>query len=127
MARVTVEDCIDKVSNRFDLVVMSAHRARQLGAGLPPLVERDDDKNTVVSLREIAEEKVSPEEMLNGVTQSYRSHVVLDAEEDDFDHLLEPETATKSVEIGSLEDLADGPEEETPADGSSSVIIGESE
>ena len=56
MARVTVEDCVDKVSNRFDLVMLAAHRAREISSGSPLTVERDNDKNPVVSLREIADE-----------------------------------------------------------------------
>jgi len=55
MAHVTVEDCVDKIPNRFDLVIVAAHRARQLSEGQPLTVERDNDKNTVVALREIAE------------------------------------------------------------------------
>ena len=56
MARVTVEDCIDKVPNRFDLVILAAHRAREISAGQPETVDRDNDKNPVVALREIADE-----------------------------------------------------------------------
>ena len=56
MARVTVEDCVDKVPNRFDLVMLAAHRAREISAGAPITVERDNDKNPVVALREIADE-----------------------------------------------------------------------
>ena len=58
MARVTVEDCVDKVPNRFDLVLLSAHRAREIARGMPLSLDRDNDKNPVVALREIAEEKV---------------------------------------------------------------------
>ena len=59
MARVTVEDCVDKIPNRFDLVMLAAHRARELSSGLPPTVDRDNDKNPVVALREIADETLS--------------------------------------------------------------------
>jgi DNA-directed RNA polymerase subunit omega len=65
MARVTVEDCIDKVSNRFDLVLVAAQRARQISGGSELTVDRDRDKNPVVALREIAEETVRPDEMLD--------------------------------------------------------------
>ena len=58
MARVTVEDCVDKVPNRFELVMLAAHRAREIASGSPATVDRDNDKNPVVALREIAEEKV---------------------------------------------------------------------
>src|SRR5690606_23912735 len=60
MARVTVEDCIDKVENRFDLVLLASHRARQISQGAPITVDRDNDKNPVVALREIADETLSP-------------------------------------------------------------------
>jgi DNA-directed RNA polymerase subunit omega len=65
MARVTVEDCIDKVSNRFDLVLVAAQRARQISGGAELTVDRDRDKNPVVALREIAEATVRPDEMLD--------------------------------------------------------------
>ena len=61
MARVTVEDCVEKVSNRFDLVLLAAHRARVLSSGAPLLVERDNDKNPVVALREIADDELQPD------------------------------------------------------------------
>jgi DNA-directed RNA polymerase subunit omega len=63
MARVTVEDCIEKVPNRFNLVLLAAHRARAISAGAPILVDRDNDKNPVVSLREIADDVVDAEEL----------------------------------------------------------------
>ena len=63
MARVTVEDCVTKVSNRFDLVLFAGHRARQISSGAELKIERDRDKNPVVSLREIAEDQVSPDAM----------------------------------------------------------------
>ena len=63
MARVTVEDCVDKVPNRFELVMLAAHRARELTAGAQLTVARDEDKNPVVALREIAEQTVKPREL----------------------------------------------------------------
>lgn len=63
MARVTVEDCVDKIPNRFELVLFSAHRARGMSAGAEILVERDNDKNPVVALREIADEKLEPDDL----------------------------------------------------------------
>ena len=60
MARVTVEDCVDKIENRFDLVLLAAHRARQISGGAELTIERDRDKNPVVALREIADETVTP-------------------------------------------------------------------
>src|SRR6266705_1641744 len=63
MARVTVEDCIDKVDNRFDLVLLAAHRARMISSGSQLTVDRENDKNPVVSLREIADSTISPEDL----------------------------------------------------------------
>ncbi|RUT93658.1 MULTISPECIES: DNA-directed RNA polymerase subunit omega, partial [unclassified Mesorhizobium] len=63
MARVTVEDCIDKVDNRFELVLLAGHRARQISQGAPITVPRDNDKNPVVALREIADETLSPDDL----------------------------------------------------------------
>ena len=63
MARVTVEDCVDKVPNRFDLVLLSAHRAREISGGSELTVDRDRDKNPVVALREIAEQTVRPKDL----------------------------------------------------------------
>ncbi len=82
MARVTVEDCVDKVTNRFDLVLVAAQRARQISAGAPLEVERDNDKNAVVSLREIAEEKVSKEDLMESVIHSMRKIVESDEPEE---------------------------------------------
>ncbi|MGC6330545.1 DNA-directed RNA polymerase subunit omega [Rhizorhabdus sp. FW153] len=70
MARVTVEDCVDKISNRFDLVLMAAQRARQISGGAELTVDRDRDKNPVVALREIAEQTVTPTELHEAVVSS---------------------------------------------------------
>ncbi len=70
MARVTVEDCIDKVSNRFDLVLFAAQRARQVSGGAELTIDRDRDKNPVVALREIAEETVRPDELCEAIITS---------------------------------------------------------
>jgi DNA-directed RNA polymerase subunit omega len=70
MARVTVEDCIDKVSNRFDLILVAAQRARQISGGAELTIDRDRDKNPVVALREIAEETVYPDELHEAVVVS---------------------------------------------------------
>ena len=72
MARVTIEDCEEKVRNRFDLVMMGAHRARQISAGSPELVDRDNDKNTVIALREIAEGKVATTDLSEALIQSFQ-------------------------------------------------------
>jgi DNA-directed RNA polymerase subunit omega len=83
MARVTVEDCVDKVPNRFELVLVSAHRARGMSAGAALLVDRDNDKNTVVSLREIAEEKLIPSEIREDLVGSLQRKVEIDEPEED--------------------------------------------
>src|SRR5262249_2101072 len=70
MARVTVEDCIDKVDNRFDLVLLASHRARTISSGSQITVERDNDKNPVVALREIAEKTISPDDLKEELVHS---------------------------------------------------------
>lgn len=74
MARVTVEDCVDKIPNRFELVLLAAQRARALSAGVQITVERDNDKNPVVALREIAEETITPDQLRNEMTRSLQRH-----------------------------------------------------
>ena len=93
MARVTVEDCIDKVENRFELVLLAAHRARLISAGAPLTIDRDRDKNPVVALREIAEQTVKPKNLHESLVQSLQR--VLPDEEDEAD------------EIGSLSQSAE--------------------
>lgn len=88
MARVTVEDCITKVRNRFDLVLYSAQRARQISAGAEIKVDRDNDKNPVVALREIAEDKVKPEDLREAIIHSMQRHVEVDEPEEDDLSLL---------------------------------------
>ena len=87
MARVTVEDCIDKVDSPYELVLVAKERATQLNSGLEPTLERDDDKNTVVALREIAEEKIKVEDLTESGIYKLRKHVeqVDDTAEDDED------------------------------------------
>lgn len=82
MARVTVEDCVDKVQNRFDLVLIAAQRSRQISAGAELEVERDNDKNAVVALREIAEEKITPDALLETLIHSLQEHVEVDEPEE---------------------------------------------
>ena len=81
MARVTVEDCIDKVENRFDLVLISSHRARLISSGSQITVDRDNDKNPVVALREIAVVALSPEELREDLIHTLQKHVVVDEPE----------------------------------------------
>ena len=94
MARVTVEDCVDKVTNRFDLVLAAAQRSRQISSGAPLLVDRDNDKNAVVSLREIAEEKVNADNLMEAVVHSMRKVVESD----------EPEEVDLSILMAGMED-----------------------
>jgi len=81
MARVTVEDCVDKVPNRFDLVLLSGFRARQLSGGAEPIVERDRDKNPVVALREIAAKSLKPDELKEEFIRSLQKHAEVDEPE----------------------------------------------
>lgn len=88
MARVTVEDCVDKVPNRFDLVMLAAHRARALASGAPLTVERDNDKNPVVALREIAEETLTADHLRESAIESYQRQIEVDEPEEDVMTLL---------------------------------------
>src|SRR5438477_12155190 len=83
MARVTVEDCIDKVDNRFDLGLLAAHRARMISSGSQLTVDRDTDKNPVVSLREIADSRISAEEWREELVHSLQKFVEVDESEPD--------------------------------------------
>ncbi|MBI1981567.1 MAG: DNA-directed RNA polymerase subunit omega [Methylocystis sp.] len=90
MARVTVEDCIDKIENRFDLVLLAAHRARNISSGQPILVDRDRDKNPVVALREIAETALAPEDLSEDFIHSLQRHVEVDEPEAEVTPALTP-------------------------------------
>ena len=81
MARVTVEDCIDKVVDRFELVLLAGHRARQISQGGAITLDRDNDKNPVVALREIAEETISPDDLKEDLIHSIQKHVEVDEPE----------------------------------------------
>ena len=81
MARVTVEDCIDKVDNRFDLVLVASHRARMISSGAQITIDRDNDKNPVVALREIADETVSPGDLKEDLIHSLQKYVEVDEPE----------------------------------------------
>jgi DNA-directed RNA polymerase subunit omega len=83
MARVTVEDCIDKVENRFELVLLASHRARLVSQGAAITIDRDNDKNPVVALREIAEETLSPDDLKEDLIHSLQKHVEVDEPEPD--------------------------------------------
>ena len=95
MARVTVEDCVDKIPNRFELVLLAAHRARAITSGSGLIVDRDNDKNPVVSLREIASGKLKPETLREEFVHSLQRHIEQD----------EPDAAQ-----AALNEVADVPE-----------------
>jgi DNA-directed RNA polymerase subunit omega len=88
MARVTVEDCVDKVPNRFELVMLAAHRAREITAGSAATVDRDNDKNPVVALREIADETQGAEDLRERMISSHQTQIEVDEPEDDQMSLL---------------------------------------
>jgi DNA-directed RNA polymerase subunit omega len=98
MARVTVEDCVDKVPNRFELVMLAAHRAREIAAGAPITVDRDNDKNPVVSLREIAEETQSANDLRERLIESNQNQIEVDEPEEDSMALLMGGESDKPVE-----------------------------
>ena len=81
MARITVEDCVDKFPSRFELVLVASQRARKLHAGEEPTVERDNDKNTVIALREIAQETLTKEKLQNDLIEEYQTTSFVDEEE----------------------------------------------
>jgi DNA-directed RNA polymerase subunit omega len=87
LARVTVEDCVDKIPNRFSLVLLAAHRARAISSGAEPLVERDRDKDPVVSLREIAESAVRPDELRESLVLQFQDVQPAAEAEDEQDRI----------------------------------------
>ena len=107
MARVTVEDCIDKVDSPYELVLVAKERATQLNSGMEPTLDRDNDKNTVISLREIAEEKIKVKDLTESAVYKLRKHVeqvddIGDEEEeigDDFENLYKGEISKSGVPI----------------------------
>ena len=98
MARVTVEDCVDKVPNRFELVMLASHRAREIATGSPLTVDRDNDKNPVVSLREIADETQSAEELRERMIQANQTQIEVDEPEEDAMALLMGAESDKPVD-----------------------------
>ena len=119
MARITVEDCIDKFPSRFELVLVASNRARKLYTGENPTVEIDNDKNTVIALREIAEETITREKLKNDLIQEYRANTF--SEDEDLDELEdntnEDQTDTNEIasETSSEDEITkDDSIEETP-------------
>ena len=96
MARITVEDCIDKFPSRFELVLVASNRARKLFSGENPTVELDNDKNTVIALREIAEETLTKEQLKNDLIEEYQSNTF--TEDDDLNELEDNSEESQSDE-----------------------------
>jgi DNA-directed RNA polymerase subunit omega len=96
MARVTVEDCIDKVDNRFELVLLASHRARLISQGAPITIDRDNDKNPVVALREIADEMLAPEDLKEDLIHSLQKHVEIDEPEPDASAMISAEAQSET-------------------------------
>ena len=121
MARVTVEDCVVKVPNRFELVLLAAQRAREISSGAPLSIDRDDDKNPVVALREIADETVALDHLKSSVVRGMQKHVEIDEPEES--HELELDTALFGIGAPAgapmdeeLEVEADAEDAEDPED-----------
>jgi DNA-directed RNA polymerase subunit omega len=112
MARVTVEDCVEKIPNRFELVMLSAQRAREILAGSSVTVELDNDKNPVIALREIADATVELDELRESLLQSQQRHVEFDL----------PEEGEEVVELLESDSHVAGVDEGTPVDEESSQI-----
>ena len=105
MARVTVEDCVDKVPNRFELVMLAAHRAREISSGSTLTVDRDNDKNPVVALREIAEETQSADELRERLIESNQNQIEVDEPEEDAMALLMGAEQDKPEEDSMSEEM----------------------
>jgi DNA-directed RNA polymerase subunit omega len=117
MARVTVEDCIDKVDNRFELVLLASHRARTIASGAPLTVGRDNDKNPVVALREIADSTIAPDDLKEDLIHSLQKYVEVDEPEQEVSGLLTgPDAEDEDVAFDRMseEDLLRGLETLVP-------------
>ncbi len=125
MARVTVEDCIDKVLNRFELVMVASQRARKIGSGAALTIDRDNDKNPVVALREIADETVNVDELKEDLIRNNQRVIALDDDGEDVIDMMDGEQEWGSMsdqdrpsakegqeESSTLEDIAGAPAEE---------------
>jgi len=108
MARVTVEDCVVKIPNRFDLVMLAAQRARDIASGASLTIDRDNDKNPVVSLREIADETISLENLAESLVQGMQKHVEVDEPEEDAPEFDVP--TIPGVELGAVDGGEAAPE-----------------
>ena len=109
MAPVTVEDCVDKITSRFDLVLFAAHRAREMSEGSEILVDRDNDKNPIVALREIADEKLVPSDLEDSKISSLQTQIDVDEADEDYIPLVQD--STKTSPSLALQDQIDEAEE----------------
>jgi DNA-directed RNA polymerase subunit omega len=116
VARVTVEDCIEKIENRFDLVLMAAHRARMISSGAQITVSRDNDKNPVVALREIGDGAISPEDLREDLIHSLQKYVEVDEPEQHAAPLIESSNGDDSINFDTIseEELLRGIESLAP-------------
>ena len=107
MARVTVEDCVDKITSRFDLVLLAAHRSREMAEGAEILVDRDNDKNPIVALREIADEKLVPKDLEEAKVFSLQTQVDVDEADEDYIPLVQDNTKPQAnvSEEGTTEEV----------------------
>ncbi|MEM9356662.1 MAG: DNA-directed RNA polymerase subunit omega [Pseudomonadota bacterium] len=132
MARVTVEDCVDKVDNRFELVLLAAHRARSIANGSPITIERENDKNPVIALREIADETVAPDDMREGLIHSIQKNVEVDEPEEGAAPILvserrgpmlgrDDQSTDTIVDVLTEEQLLRGMESLTPTEPSAAI------
>lgn len=135
MARVTVEDCVLKIPNRFELVLLSSQRAREIGAGAAITVDRDNDKNPVVSLREIADTEISLDGLRDSLIKNHQKVIELEEDEDDIVDMMEGEAEWAAVAKQSVEtELADNTiaedfeasEEETAEEPAAAVVVNDS-
>ena len=102
MARVTVEDCVDKVENRFELVLLAGHRARMISSGSQLTVDRDNDKNPVVALREIADQTIAPDDLKEDLIHSLQKYVEVDEPEPEPVPLIASPKAAGSDDDGEV-------------------------
>ena len=104
MARVTVEDCVDKITSRFDLVLLAAHRSREMAEGAEILVDRDNDKNPIVALREIAEEKLAPKDLEEAKVFSLQNQVDVDEADGEYIPLVQDNSKPQITNAGEESD-----------------------
>ena len=112
MARITVEDCIDKFPSRFELVLVASQRARKLHSGDSTEIEKDNDKNTVISLREIAEGAFTPEEMKENLIQEYQTFTISDEEEKNLELEMSENEILENSKVSDSKDFSNEVEKE---------------